>query len=869
MAGERSRERTRLFRHGKAGVKPSKVEEHEFAAGTSLGGRFRIVRIVGRGGMGTLYEAFDEKMNRRVALKCAHPGYRLHLLPEAQAARDVSHFNICKVHELHVLGSPFGEIDCISMEFVEGVTLADRIDSGGALSSRDTREIALQICAGLAQVHRAGVIHGDIKCGNIIVARSGEGQMRAVVTDFGLARMRDAAGDPEQGRAGTVDYMAPELLLGAPASVASDIYALGILFHVMLTGRAPARCGVPPAANPPEPGSPGSEDSTVTSGNAIRGRDWGREIAAMPRSWKRVVKRCLAPHADRRFLSVEALAGALTQRHRASKWAAAVVAAIVLVAGGRHWRNPAPVNPVRLAVLPISVAGDPFENAPGIGLEVADKLTGVRRKFTVIPPREAERNQSLTPARAQSALGATHALETHVIASGATVSAEATLFDLQSGRTVGRLSGTYPAQDTAALAKALVATVTRAFQLPATSKEFVSSAANVPFVQAMDLLRQDNLANAERAIPLLNQAIVLDSASALPYAALAQAQVQMFVRGDGAKWLNLADATVAKARAINADSVPVLLASGIVQQQHGNYEQAIREFTRATAISPEESEGWRHLAACYDLANRTDEAIATYRRAIETQPDYYRHYLGLGGFYFKRGQFDRAEEQYRRVTTIAPGLASGHMNLGLALMQRGLFPDAEKELLHALRFGESRNLLMNLGGFYYAQERFEEAATYFERALAMGAASAVLSRDLGDAYRWLAKTRKASAAYRQGVTVAREDITRNPHRADSRALLALMSAFLGDRSSAQFEIEQALTLEPESRSVIRDAVTAYEVFGQREKALAVLRSAPRQVVEELSRSPDVRDLQRDSRFQALLERKAAENGRKEKQNGKP
>src|SRR4029453_7105222 len=109
---------------------------------------------------------------------------------------------------------------------------------------------------------------------------------------------------------------------------------------------------------------------------------------------------------------------------------------------------------------------------------------------------------------------------------------------------------------------------------------------------------------------------------------------------------------------------------------------------------------------------------------------------------------------YRRVISIAPGLASGHMNLGLALMEKGHFPDAEKELLQALSLGESRNLLMNLGGFYYAQERFQDAAMYFERALAMGTASAVLYRYLGDAYRWLGKTRKASAAYRQGVTVA-------------------------------------------------------------------------------------------------------------------
>jgi tetratricopeptide (TPR) repeat protein len=652
--------------------------------------------------------------------------------------------------------------------------------------------------------------------------------------------------------------MAPEQFFGEPASVASDIYSLGVLFHVMLAGRTPTRSGVPPIIGSPESDALGSQSSTVTLSHAIHEEDWRREIDSVPWTWKKVIKRCLVPHADRRFGSVKAVAGSLTQRHRVPKWAAAIAGAMILVAGGRQWRSPAPVVPVRLAVLPISVEGDPFEKAPAIGLEVADKLTGVRRKFTVIPPREAERNQSITPARARSALGATHALETHVQAAGATITAEATLVDLQSGHTLGRLNGSYQMRDTAALAKALVATVTGAFQLPAIVTESVSVAANGPFMQAIDLLRQDNLNNAATAMPLLHQAIALDPGSALPYAALAQAQVQMFVRGDGAKWLNLADATVAKARAINADSVAVLLASGIVQQQHGNYEQAIREFTRATAIAPEQSEAWRHLAACYDVANRPDEAVATYRRAIETQPDYYRHYLSFGGFYFKRGQFDRAEEQYRRVTLIAPGLASGHMNLGLAFMEEGRVPDAEKELLQALGLADSPSVLMNLGAFYYSQERFQDAAGYFERAVAKGTASALLYRDLGDAYRQLGKSRKSIAAYELGVAQAREDITRNPRRADSRAVLALMLAFLGDRANSRFEIEQALAMEPESRSVIRNAVITDETLGEREKALAVLNNASRQLLEELSRQPDVRDLQRDPRFQALLGRKAAE-----------
>ena len=840
-------------------MRPAEAEQHEFTPGAYLGARFRIVRAIGRGGMGVVYEAVDEKLNRHVALKCARQGYHYRLPPEARAARDVSHFNICKVHELHMLATPFGEMDCLSMEFVAGETLAECIRRAGPLSSQAAREIAIQVCAGLAQAHRQGVIHGDIKCGNVILGRTAEDRLRAVITDFGLARVKDDVENPEQSGGGTLDYMAPEQLLGEPASVASDIYATGVLFHVMLTGHPPPRTRASSLEAVPYRRYAGSQSSTITLGHSIREEDWQRQIDDVPRPWKKVIARCLAPRPGRRFRSAEALATAVDPARKAPKWVAAFAAAVILLLGGRQWRSPPPVTAVRLAILPISVQGDPFENASGIALEVTDRLNGVRRKFTVIAPREAERNQANTPARARTVLGATHVLETHVRSSGGTISADASLVDLQSDRTVGHLSGTYRTRDGPALAKALVATVTSAFQLPgASSKESVSAAAYPYYLQAMDLLRQDNLTNADKAIPLFTKAIGLDPRSALPYAGLAQAQVQRFIRGDGPQWLDLAEATGDKAKALNADAVPVLLASGFIEQQHGRYEQAIREFARAAALAPEDSEAWRQLAACYDAANRPDEAVATYRKALEAQPGYYRHYLFFGTFYLNRSQFDRAEEQYRRVTAIAPGLASGHMDLGLALLEEGRFPESEAELLRAHRIGVSRNILMNIGALYYEQERYEEAARYFERSLTVGTPSAVQYRDLGDAYRRLGNARQAAATYRLGIGAAREDIIRDPRRADTRALLALMLAFLGDRPGAEFEISQALAMGPESRSVIRNSAIVYEALGQREKTLALMRKAPGGLLDELSRQPDVRELQRDPRFQDLLSKKPAQ-----------
>ena len=158
----------------------------------------------------------------------------------------------------------------------------------------------------------------------------------------------------------------------------------------------------------------------------------------------------------------------------------------------------------------------------------------------------------------------------------------------------------------------------------------------------------------------------------------------------------------------------------------------------------------------------------------------------------------------------------------------------------------------NLGGLYYDEERYAEAASFFEQSVASGTPSAIRYRDLGDVYRHLERSRDSTNAYRLARDMAQDEVTRNPQQADSRVLLALVSAFLGDSSTALFEGRQALSFEPENAIVMREAVIMYEVLHQREEALQVLRRAPRGLLSELSRQPDVKGLQQDSRFQELI-----------------
>jgi tetratricopeptide (TPR) repeat protein len=405
------------------------------------------------------------------------------------------------------------------------------------------------------------------------------------------------------------------------------------------------------------------------------------------------------------------------------------------------------------------------------------------------------------------------------------------------------MSGTYPSDDPQTVTTALVAMVSEAFRLSApNSSEVMGGLAGAAYSEGMALLRETG-SNGAKAVPPFLKAVELNPWSALPYAGLAEAQLQLFETERG-EWLARASANVAKARSLNAALPQVLLVSGLLAQQYGRYEDAIRDFDRVAELNPTDSEAWRRLAIAYEHANRADDVAATYERALKAQPDYYRHYLSFGNFYLSRGQFDRAEAQYRKVTQVAPGLPGGHTNLGLALMQQGRFQDAEVSLLAALDIRESSGLLLNIGALYYAQERYGEAARFFERSLASGPPTIVRHANLGDAYRHVGRISDAAAHYRNAMDLAEDEVARNPRQALSRVFLGLVAARLGDRRRAAAELSQSLALDPENSTVTRSAAIGYEALGERDKTLALLSRASRQVLDELARQPDVKDLQR-------------------------
>src|SRR5688572_14276051 len=198
------------------------IDHGRFEPGTILGGRYRVLGRLGRGGMGEVYRADDLKLGQPVALKFLPPDVdrdpaRLtQLHTEVRMARQVSHPNVCRVYDIDELeGHTF-----LSMEYVDGEDLASLLRRIGRFPEDRGLEIARQICAGLSAAHDRNVVHRDFKPANVML--DGAGQVR--ITDFGLAGISG-----EALRAGTPAYMAPEQLSGGEVTPRSDLYALGLV----------------------------------------------------------------------------------------------------------------------------------------------------------------------------------------------------------------------------------------------------------------------------------------------------------------------------------------------------------------------------------------------------------------------------------------------------------------------------------------------------------------------------------------------------------------------------------------------------------------------------------------------------------------
>src|SRR5271165_3851273 len=810
-----------------------------FQAGEIIEERFEIVREIGEGGMGVVYEAVDRKRNLKIAIKAAKPGFQRLLSPELEGALKVRHHNICLVNQIHTAQTEYGEIDFLTMEFLDGETLSARLKARGKMPEAEALEIARQLCAGLAEAHRSGVIHRDLKSANVILCRDRDGSVRAAITDFGLA-----GGDTEASvLAGTPRYIAPEIWQGKPASKASDIYALGMILYDMTKGL--------------------DVDSGVSKENLSQALPSPPDAITkgLSKRWARTIVRCLDPSPAARPRDATAVLAGLERRPLKFMPLLAVplLALTSLVSSPvRSWLHDQiwPPPGVRLVVLPPSGSDPTAVTSGGVLEDVADRISHLRsgsRSVAVIPPGKARDLQVQTPEQAQKVLHATHALQIQTLREGENILVKGAVVDLDTQTHVRDFSYRYSAKTVGALAGALAGEVSAGLSLRGSSVvDTVSAAAATPYDRGLYLLQDSQ--NADEAAASFEEAARLDPRSPLPLAGLVEAEIQSFQNTKDPIRLNEAREHLQTAESLSPDSVSVHLAAGKLHESTGNFEKALEDYLRVKDLAPANVEAFLRIAGVYDKLDMPDKAIAEYRKAIALDPTFYEPYSYFGVFYFFRGNYTEAAEQFKKVIERAPGMYRAYINLAACLEKLGRYAEAEQALLTAINIRTTPGLLNNMGALLASQGRDADAVIYYQRAVALNPRKYVYLLNLADSNRRLGRIKPAKEEYRQALHLARAELGQNPQNGPARAFAASFAARLGDRSWAESEIGQALQSLPGDGQVILRAVLSYETLGLRDQALAALSGATPDLLGEVDRDPDLADLRQDPRFRKLVEK---------------
>lgn len=225
-------------------TKTFETPKEELTTGSTFASRYQIIEELGKGGMGKVYKVLDKEINAKVALKLIKPEISAdkktieRFRNELKMAREISHKNVCRMYDLNKEEGTY----YITMEYVPGEDLKSFIRRSGQLAVGTTIRIARQVCEGLAEAHRLGVIHRDLKPSNIMIDKEGH----ARIMDFGIARSLKAKGITGAGIiVGTPEYMSPEQVGAKDVDQRSDIYSLGIILYEMTTGRLPFEADTP------------------------------------------------------------------------------------------------------------------------------------------------------------------------------------------------------------------------------------------------------------------------------------------------------------------------------------------------------------------------------------------------------------------------------------------------------------------------------------------------------------------------------------------------------------------------------------------------------------------------------------------------
>jgi len=809
--------------------------DRPFAPGEIVAGNFEILREAGEGGMGIVYESRHLKLNKRVALKCPRFEFRRRLSPEALHSLQVTHPNVCRVYEMHTTQTDSGDVDFLTMEYLEGQTLAARLSKAPSrwLETKEGAELARQICAGLQAIHSQGVIHRDLKSSNVMLTVDYDGLPRAVIMDFGIAQTSDVFLSEARG---TPDYLAPEIWKAQPATPQSDVYALGVLLYEMSCGRRPWKTDT------------GWNDRLNTRPAAPDANGRLRQL----------ILRCLDPDPSKRCQSAgeveRGLRGGITKRHF-------LAAAAVAVAGygGKEYFLPA--SPVRLAILPPEMeAGAPDRallHAFLSDIEYRLKtLKHVRRPIAVFGTAETVLEDMKTVASA-ARFGATHALAMKVGRSLSGWSITMELWRAWDSRMVEHGQRETVGNDLASvlfgLQTEVVGTIAGRLALrPQPRAESLRQDIYADYLQGVYFARVD-YQKATAAVPYFQKVIDAAPDSALGYAGMAEALLGMRSGGVDPALDGRIIAALDKAEKLDPDLAHVRLMAGRVAAAGHYYERALADAERAVELDPQYAEAHISMAYLLFMLKRPKEAEAALERAFAAQPGYYKSHQAAGLFHFEFRNYQLAEKHWREAIRLAPDLTAARLNLAILYLNSGRTAESEQLLRESLNIRKTRAALEMQGDLAAAAGRFQEAAASYEESLTIGPSSYAVWASLAEVYKRAGREADATQALRSGLRRGEDRLAANPRGEEPLAWCAYFHAAIGETMLARLRAKQAEDLASPRGNVRKRLILTYGLLNDIGAALRLLDGATPDLVKEIANSLELApELRRDPNFQQKL-----------------
>ncbi len=620
-------------------------------------GRYRIVAMLGEGGMGEVYRALDTRLKREVALKLLPPGLvtdperRRRFLLEAQASAALAHPRIATIYD----ADDAEGVRYLAMELVAGAPLTDRLGAG-PLRAAEALALAVEVGEGLACAHARGIIHRDLKPANVLV----DGDGHAKLIDFGIAKLLEpASGETATGMAthagravGTPAYMAPEQARGEAVDARADIFGFGLLLYELLTGFRPFDRGSWPdtvAAVLRDPAPPLAAGTAGLSGEVLA-------------SLQRLLDSCLAKNAAGRPASMTDVLRDLDSARRLLGQPAVTAGSGVGVA------RPATAEKAAIVVLPFENLSPDPDNAffaDGLTEEIIVDLSRIRA-LRVISRTSAMHYKGTTkplPVIARE-LSVQHVLEGSVRRAGSSLRITARLIDastdahLWAEKYTGTLDDVFEMQErvSRAIVGALEVHLTPGEARSLGRRAARDAAAYESYLRARVEIMHMSAASADRAIGVLDDALRRSPEDPLLRAGKAYALYQRTNFGGGTdEDLALAESMAAAVlREVPDLSLCHTVLGLVVGTKPGRAAEAVRHIERALDVAPDDMDALTWLSLFSSFMGGTERAAALAGRMIAISPVDPMSYVALWTVHFFDGRFAEALATADQMVALAP-----------------------------------------------------------------------------------------------------------------------------------------------------------------------------------------------------------------------